>query len=877
MLALTLGLSAATVFAQAISPAMIEQFQKLPRAEQERLAKQYGYDLPGAATSSKGSTSVSAPVDTLQQQQRQPETDNRSERPAPQNEAMTNQQPKRFGLALFDNNVSTFAPVTNVPVPESYILGPDDSLMLQLFGKENTDYELTVSRDGSINLPDIGPVNVSGLRFNQARELITERVQNAKIGVSAAVTMGQLRTINIIIAGEAKQPGVYAVSALTTVTQALFVAGGVSDIGSLRNIKVNRGGKTQVNVDLYQLLLQGNNITDINLQHGDVVFVEPVKALIEVNGEVQRPAIYELANNETLADILTMAGGSKAGAYPRNVVLQRFNSNNMRDLLTLDLTMPADANTQAKNGDVLTIAATSPRIERSITVAGAVTRPGQYAWQPGLTVADVLPSLWSGVHMVADLDYALIVRELSNAGNVEVLQFDLGQAITSPGSVSNLALQARDMLLVFPYGDEGYQRKQLYTELKKLTVQSIVEPAALALQETEYGFVTIEQQQQIAYHLNRITSQYTLDSSLLRFTAHLSRSELLTPLLTKLEQQARFNLQPQIAIVTGNVKVAGSYPLAKNGKVSDLITAAGGLAQSAFANRAELTRAIYNDAIGAVEAQHIALNLNAVFSGENNPQLISRDTLNVFETPDWNIKRNITLRGEVRFPGVYAIQQHESLADIINRAGGLSNNAFSNGAVFTRQIIQEAEAEQMKKLISQLRADIAAKALTSSSGPTLPATDANAMLSELEQQKPVGRLVIDLDSIIAGSPQHSIRVQDGDMLTIPRISNTVTVLGEVQHASSHRFDPAMSLNEYLKLAGGLRKRADENRVYVIRADGSVVVPQSNWFAVSSTRLQPGDTIIAPLDTEYKDNLSMWAQVTQIFYQTAVAIAALNSF
>jgi polysaccharide export outer membrane protein len=397
------------------------------------------------------------------------------------------------------------------------------------------------------------------------------------------------------------------------------------------------------------------------------------------------------------------------------------------------------------------------------------------------------------------------------------------------------------------------------------------------LQETEYGFVTIEQEQQIEYHLNRITNHYTFDSSLLRYTAHLSRSELLTPLLTKLEQQARFNLQPQVVTVTGNVKVAGSYPLAKNGKVSDLIMAAGGLAQSAFANRAELTRAIYNDAIGAVEAQHMALNLNAVFSGENNPQLNSRDTLNVFETPDWNITRNITLRGEVRFPGVYTIQQHESLADVINRAGGLTANAFSRGAVFTREIIQETESQQMSKLISQLRADIAAKALTSSSGPTLPATDANAMLSELEQQKPVGRLVIELDSIIAGNPNHAIRVQDGDMLTIPRVNNTVAILGEVQYASSHRFDPALSLNDYVKRAGGLRKRADGERLYVIRADGSVVVPESSWFAVSSTRLQPGDTIIAPLDTEYKDNLSMWAQVTQIFYQTAVAIAALNSF
>tara|TARA_B100001059_G_scaffold57050_1_gene52254 strand:- start:133606 stop:136263 length:2658 start_codon:yes stop_codon:yes gene_type:complete len=876
-LALTLGLTAATVSAQAISPAMIEQFQKLPRAEQERLAKQYGYDLPAmAGNANQGSTSETAPIQPLEQQLRQPERVVQPERNSNNRQAVADKQPERFGLKLFNSEISTFAPVTNVPVPDSYILGPEDSLELQLFGKENTSYELAVNRDGSISLPEIGTINVSGMRFNQARELITERVQNAKIGVNAAVTMGQLRTINIIIAGEAKQPGVYAVSALTTVTQALFVAGGVSDIGSLRHIKVNRAGKTLANVDLYELLLKGNAITDVNLQHGDVVFVEPVKALVEVIGEVQRPAIYELKGNETLANVLQMAGGSKAGAYPRNAVLQRFNNDNMRDLLTLDLTSGKDAGTLAKNGDVLTIATTSPRVENSITVAGAVIRPGQFAWQQGLRVADVLPTLWSGVHMVADLDYALIVRERSNAGDIEVIQFNLGRAITEPSSVSNLTLQARDMLLVFPHGDGSYQRKQLFTELEKLTVQSFDEPAALVLQETDFGFFTVEQAQQIEYHLNRVKQQYMFDSRLLPYTAHLTRTELLVPVMTKLEQQARYNLQPQIVNVAGNVKVAGSYPLTRNAKVSDLIIAAGGLAQSAFANRAELTRAEYNDALGAVETNHIALNLNAVFSGDYNPELTSRDTLNVFQTPDWNFTRNITLRGEVRFPGVYTIQQHESLADVIKRAGGLTANAFSGGAVFTREVIQESESEQMTKLISQLRADIAAKALTAE-GPALAVADAGAMLSELEQQKPVGRLVIDLESIIAGNPSHIIRVQDGDMLTIPRINNTVAILGEVQHPSSHRFNPAMSLNDYLKLAGGLRKRADEERVYVIRADGSVVIPQSNWFAVSSTRLQPGDTIIAPLDTEYKDSLSMWAQVTQIFYQTAVAIAALNSF
>uniref|UniRef100_UPI0035689A24 polysaccharide biosynthesis/export family protein n=1 Tax=Arsukibacterium sp. TaxID=1977258 RepID=UPI0035689A24 len=180
-LAITLGLTAATASAQAISPAMIEQFQKLPRAEQERLAKQYGYDLSSITGAQTSRSSTPEPVEPLQQAV--PEMPQQSGNGQQHSRPAESKQSERFGLNLFNSAVSTYAPVSNVPVPDSYILGPDDSLVLQLFGKENTDVELTVNRDGSISLPDIGLVNVSGLRFNEARQLIVERVQNAKIGV----------------------------------------------------------------------------------------------------------------------------------------------------------------------------------------------------------------------------------------------------------------------------------------------------------------------------------------------------------------------------------------------------------------------------------------------------------------------------------------------------------------------------------------------------------------------------------------------------------------------------------------------------------------------------------------------------------------------
>lgn len=856
------------------SPAMMEQFKQLPRAEQERLAKQYGYDLSAMERSSGRSQLQTSQPEVLQPEW-QINSQMQSEKKAVINDIDPN-KPKRFGLDLFNANVATFAQVNNMPVPDSYILGPDDTLLLQLFGKENNRYDLVVSRDGVVNLPDVGPVKVAGLRFNIASELLVSRIQESKIGVNAAVSMGQLRTINIFIAGEAKRPGSYTVSALTSVTQALFIAGGVSDIGSLRDIKVNRAGKTVSSFDLYSLLLRGDSRGDIHLQHGDVVFVAPVKAIAEVKGEVQRPALYEVVESNTLADLLQMAGGTKPGSYPRSAVLERFNQNNLRDLQNLDLTSAKAQKLVVKGGDVLTIAATSPRVEQAIKIIGSAVRPGQYAWQQGIKVSGLLTSLWSDLHMETDLDYALIAREINNAGDLEILQFNLGNAITHPGSIDDLTLHARDTVIILPYGYSVHQRDMLYTELKKQTRKSTVAPEADILKQTDFGFVTSEQEQQIQFHLDNLVSNLYNKTDLLNLSAYLTRTELLQPLISKLNQQARHNQQPRLVTITGNVKVPGTYPLANNAVLSDLIAAASGLKQSAFTGRAELTRAVFSNVTSSVEAQHTAINLNDVFNGQHNPILQPRDNLNIFETPDWDIERSITLQGEVRFPGVYTIQPTETLADVIQRAGGLTEHAFIKGAVYTREAIKQKEAAQMKKLSEQLRADVAGRALSTQGTLTSPA-DAALMLQELEKIQPVGRLVIDLENVISGNPLYNERVQNGDLLYIPRINNTISILGEVQHASSHRYDPKLSVEDYLKLAGNFRKRADEERTYVIRADGSVMIPQNRWFSVSANRLQPGDTIVVPLDTEYKDNITLWAQITQIFYQSAVAIAALNSF
>lgn len=886
------------------SPAMMEQFKQLPRAEQEKLAKQYGFDVSLLSqgqkvnsTTNKRNTETQELIQTGRNEQQlnsmreKPDTD----------------EAERFGLRMFDAEISTFAPVSAMPVPDNYILGADDQLLLQLFGKQSNEVNLTISRDGKVFVPDVGPVIVGGLSFATAAKLIAERVRQATIGVDAAISMGELRTINVFVVGEAKYPGAYAVSALTTVTQALFVAGGVSDIGSLREISVKRAGKTIAQFDLYDLLLKGDNKNDVHLQHGDVVFVAPVQALAEVRGEVKRPAIYEVKTAETLADLLAMAGGAKAGAYPRAAVLERFN-NNSRELQNLDLTDAATRRQVVKSGDVMRVDAASLQAENQITIAGAAVRPGFYAWHQGIKVTDLIRNHWSDLLPSADLNYALIVRE-ANPGTIsEFLQFSPARAIAEPGSVDDLQLQPRDKILLFHYADQAFERTKLNSLLREQIMQKLDlnseqrwlmadlaqdafelislqgEPKASKrkVEDPTLGDaeVTPEQQQVLlAAELHQLFDSLFSDSKILSLSRHLKRSELLYPVLQQLSRQSGSDNQLSTVSVSGAVRVPGEYPLTAAARVTDLIAAAGGLTDSAYINRAELSRVVKQaDNRNGVEVSHQRLDLQQLqlANSTDNLALQSRDRLNIFSVPNWTTQREIVLEGEVRFPGVYVVQQGETLSQVIARAGGVTENAFVFGSVFTREQIKEKETIQYAKLLEQLRSDVATRALAAQTNQIAPA-DAMLMLNEIEKIQPLGRLVIDLEQAMAANPAFDVNVEHGDKLYVPRINRAISVVGEVQHAGSHRFDATKTVQQYLQLAGGLRKRADDERTYVIRADGSVMVPSGSWFSVSRNELKPGDTIIVPLDTEYKDNLSLWAQVTQIFYQSAVALAALNSF
>src|SRR6202050_4838725 len=262
---------------------------------------------------------------------------------------------KAYGYDLFEGVPSTFAPVTDIQVPVDYIVGPGDQLEIQLYGNEPARYELTVERDGRINFPKLGPILVSGMPFNTAREIIEAHVEKQLIGSHVSVTIGDLRSIRVFVLGEAQKPGSYTVSGLSTMTNALFVSGGVKRIGSLRNIQLKRDGKLITTLDLYDLLLRGDTSNDRHLLPGDVIFIPPIGPPVAVYGAVHRPAIYELKTETTVAQVIDLAGGMLPDADASLGQLERILPSQQRRMINVDLTAGAGRLTELGNGDKLRI------------------------------------------------------------------------------------------------------------------------------------------------------------------------------------------------------------------------------------------------------------------------------------------------------------------------------------------------------------------------------------------------------------------------------------------------------------------------------------------------------------------------------------------
>ncbi|MGJ8693718.1 MAG: SLBB domain-containing protein, partial [Thalassotalea sp.] len=887
------------VFSAQVSQAQIAQFKSMPAAQQQMLAKQMGVDMStingliNGGTSSAQSSNNNAPITAPVQR-----VETTTAEPNEFTEITTQKKLKAFGYNIFSNAPSTFNPTNDIPIPEGYILGVGDQISLQIFGKENNQYSLDVSREGQVIIPDLGPLQVAGLSFNEVKRLLVRQIKKRIIGVDAVVSLSQLKSIRVFVLGAAYKPGPYTISSLSSITHALFTAGGVSDIGSLRNIQLKRSGKLIQTFDLYDLLIKGDSSKDVLLQSGDVVFITTKGVTASIAGEVLRPAIYEIAQGETIQNLLSMAGGILPNAHKEQASIERYN-NSLRTVLNIDLTNAKDLVTKVKDGDYLNVMEKSLQYGDSLTLLGAVTRPGKYQWTEGLKITDIIPNIETSLLNHADFTYSLLVREINIARDVEVYQFSLANALAQPNGDDNLTIQPRDKIVVFSRVESVLAEKVTLDNLAFTQDDLLLKRRQQA--KTDYNEAAFWRKYNASSKMAKVSEDNTADlfdksvNSLANNESDkrlsvaekslFSRQKLLGPINNQLISQSDAGQPLQIVEISGQVQFPGTYPLPKNGTVKDLVVAAGGVIESAYLQRADLTRSLVNvdegnyqnSALTNTEAYKENLHINLLHALNDSPTdniaLKSKDRINVHKIPAWSENQTIQLSGEFLFPGVYAFQRGETLGELIERAGGLTKYAHIPASVFTRESLKSLEAKNIAKVAEHLRVDLASKSLAENTSVSY--VESQQLIADISRLAPVGRLVIELDKVLADN-DYKIALESGDSLFIPSLKNSVNVIGQVQVTSSHIYQKQLEAFDYIAASGGIKKRADEGRIYVVAANGSIkLLNNSSWFSSAEASIKPGDTIVVPLNSDYTSNIDLWATATQLLYSSAVAVAAIN--
>ena len=717
---------------------------------------------------------------------------------------------KPFGHELFQQEFDLLVPDTSIPVPDNYVVGPGDQVHVQLIGKSNQEYLIEISRDSTIALPDIGVFPVTGLSFTDLKSDLKKRIKHQLIGVDAFITLGALRTIRVFVLGEVKTPGAYSVSGLSTMTNALMQGQGVTDIASLRNVELKRGGRLIQTLDLYELLLNGNSKNDVRVLPGDVIHVPTIKNAITISGEVRRPAIYEIKGEQKIKEVIELAGGLLPTAQKTNVQIERVSDNTQR-LIDVDLERSDGRDFSVRNGDIVKVSSILERQDNVVHLMGEVVSPGKYQWRPNLKLIDVISNLRE-IKSHADAEYVVIKRYPKPNYQLKILTVSLRNALFEPSSKDNILLEQDDEILVLSLNKN-----------RTLQIQAIID---------------------------------------------------------QLNAQSSADEPSKIVRVIGQVRGPGKYPLKKGMRISDLVIAGGRLSESAYTLDAELTRFVAEPGKPR-DILHININLNEAMLGNksDNLELEPFDLLNIKEIPLWEEEEQVELVGELKFPGKFAIQRGETLRALLVRAGGLTKFAYPRGAVFIREDLKKREQERMDTMAANLEAELASISLERSGDPSQvqSAGTAQGLLTKLRTTKAAGRLVIDLEKIANSESDefHSIVLRGGDKLYVPSQMQEVSVIGQVFHPTSHLYQPNLDMDDYVDLSGGMTRKADDDSVYVIRANGAVQTATNAWLD-DNPNMEPGDTVVVPLDAERISNLKLWGSVSQIVYQLGLSAAAWNT-
>ena len=733
-----------------------------------------------------------------------------------------------YGRQLFDEVPTTFAPMDRIPVPADYAIGPGDELMIRVWGKVELQTRVMVDRNGQVFIPRIGILSVAGLRYDQLESYIHSSIGNLYKDFDLNVTMGQLRSIQIFVLGSARQPGVYTVSSLSTLVNALFASGGPSATGTMRHIQLRRANQVVTEFDIYDLLRNGDKSHNVQLLPGDVIYIPPVGPQTAILGSVNEPGIYELKGDTTVASILKDVAGLTNLASSDRALLERVeNRRRQAEEFALDET---GLQRLLRDGDILRVFPISPRFENAVTLRGNVAQPGRYHWHEGMRISDLIPT--------RDI---LLTRDYWNQQNF---------LSTTPEEFVSASANPNQQNYPNPNQQNGLNPSQ--QNYPNPNQQNGPNPS-------QQNYPNAPVNANLAPYQNGISGQNALaTTNPIKVRERWDRPKPVTDTL---------NHDVMTDVTQASTEINWEYAAIERRDDNDLTT--------------RLIPFNLGHAIGTP-------------SSTDNQTLKSGDVITIFSRKDVPLPQDkhasfVRVGGEVNAPGVYRVVPGETLRELVVQAGGLTSHSYLYASQLTRISTRLAQEEELRLSTAQMQRELASRYASASSLTATNTTEQQAqftaqqaLIVQLSSFHPTGRIVLDMKPDSGTTDDiPNFPLEDGDVYFVPARLGTVQVSGAVYNENAFRYQRQTRLSTYLKAAGGPTRQADVKRVFLIRADGTVVSKQNHngpWRDnFDSLYLLPGDSIIVPTKLKSPNNfMQQLPFLTQVLSQTAMTGAVIGT-
>ena len=890
---------------QALS--QLQQFMQ-DQAQQRSNNTSNGTQQQGTTTTTQSGTSTVSPAPTNQTQQTEPIL------PPSRLEQIMSQ---RAGVKLRLFGYDQLGQGRDVTIPEAgavqddYVLGPGDSIVVTLRGQENSQSSVLVDRAGQLTLPRMRPIAAAGRTFGSIRQEIEAAVTRGYVATNAFITLGLVRQVSVLVSGEVNNPGQHTLNGLSSAVDAILLSGGVKKNGSLRNVRIQRGGR-EFTVDLYGVLTSGGASPNLRLADGDRILVPLLGPTVAVSGLVRRPAIYELPPRQSgiaVRSLLDLAGGQEVRGRYRFSVLRV-----LPDGSTQMTPLTGDSGT-VNDSEILFAEFGASQVTGQATLSGGTALAGPIAADSKLS--DILhapgalgPAPYTLFGLILRKDPQTLLRTLVPFTPVAVLR-----------GTEDETLHADDVVKIFQVGEIQIlsQTIKVYKARRQADQEAIRNPLAAAgpnqnnatgtnSQTTPTSTTNNTQLQPSQANAAIQAAQNAQESSV---TTQRDVSDILnmpgptatTPLgpAANFEEQMvgtgqfatnreitsfsdlvrQLQIDPVVlvnflidhqATIDGAVGGPGDYLVGPNVPLQDLVQAAGGTANWADRSGVELISTSVDSQSGRAETKRVNLPLRQSMLADYVVR--PRDSLRFNQVfTDVNVG-TVTLQGEVRFPGTYSIVRGEHLSDLLIRAGGLTSTAYPSGTVFLRKSAAAVEHDGYVRMAQEVESKLLIP--TSTLGTVaVPASQIQDLANKLRTQVALGRVSIIADpSVLASRPEIDPLLESGDVLYIPQRPSTVAVLGQVMQQGSYRYERGQTVKDYIEKAGGYAQASDEGNTYVVLPDGSARKVDVSWLSFNAVTLPPGSAIVVPRDLQPFDLRQTIIDFSSIMSQIAVTVASL---